>query len=227
MLDKSTRNVYYKRVYGTFTTKEGYTDMMIHEFEQLTGIYPTAELYKVIEKKYMDGPWINKQDFCKAYKANKDGLAESCARCANAVRLADEGLAKHEIDKWKATAEQWKAENERTKKQLDRELCWTPYEYTDRLSDKDYKRLAAQTDTERYTDEQAKEMIAQEFGFSRERIQLQRQIPALEVNKYHQIRKTGQMIQRDPLYNATDWNYAAFEVCGYCYEMVNGELNRV
>ena len=57
--------------------------MMIQEFEQLTGIYPTTELYKVIEKKYMDGPWTSKQEFCEAYKANKDGLAESCARCAN------------------------------------------------------------------------------------------------------------------------------------------------
>lgn len=201
--------------------------MMIQEFEQLTGIYPTTELYKVIEKKYMDGPWTDKQEFCKAYKANKDGLAESCARCANGVRLADEGLAKHEIEKWKATAEQWKAENERTQKQLDRELCWTPYEYTNRLSDKDYEHLAAQTDTERYSDDWMKDMISQEFGFAREYIQIQRQLPVLEINKYRQLRKTGQMIQRDPLYNATDWNYAAFEVRGYCYEMVNGELNKL
>ncbi len=201
--------------------------MMIQEFEQLIGIYPTTELYRVIEKKYMDGPWTDKQEFCKAYKANKDGLAESCARCANGVRLADEGLAKHEVDMWKATAEQWKAENERTQKQLDRELCWTPYEYTDRLSDKDYERLAAQADTERYSDDWMKDMISQEFGFAREHIRIQRQLPVLEINKYRQLRKTGQMIQRDPLYNATDWNYAAFEVRGYCYEMVNGELNKL
>jgi phytoene dehydrogenase-like protein len=56
--------------------------MMIQEFEKLTGIYPTADLYAVIEAAYMefDG---DKTAFCKAYKSNKNGIAEKIQREAN------------------------------------------------------------------------------------------------------------------------------------------------
>ena len=37
--------------------------MMIEEFEKLTGIYPSAEAYTVIESYYLDYPGT-KQDFC-------------------------------------------------------------------------------------------------------------------------------------------------------------------
>ena len=49
--------------------------MMRSEFEQLTGIYPTVELYQEIEKLYNDFDG-DKQAFCKAFKKNKNGLAE-------------------------------------------------------------------------------------------------------------------------------------------------------
>ena len=54
--------------------------MLQTEFETLTGIYPDSELYKEIEKEYMDGDWPDKQAFCAAYKKNKDGLAEKIQR---------------------------------------------------------------------------------------------------------------------------------------------------
>lgn len=201
--------------------------MMIQEFEQLTGIYPTTELYKVIEEQYMNGPWSNKQEFCKAYKKNTDGLAKRCARRANGARLAAEMLAEQDVEKWKKTAEQWKAEVDRVQRHLDRELAWTAYEDQHRISEKDYKRLAAQTDTKALTTEEARDLVALEFGFDRERITIMQETPVMEVNKYHQIRRTGRSLRRAPLYNASDWNFVSFEICGYSYEMVNGELNRV
>ena len=50
--------------------------MMMSEFEALTGIHPTDDLYAEIEEAYyeFDG---QKREFCAAYKANIDGLADT------------------------------------------------------------------------------------------------------------------------------------------------------
>ena len=53
--------------------------MMREEFERLTGFYPSADLYRVVEVRYSEFHG-DKTAFCKAYKANKDGLAESIQR---------------------------------------------------------------------------------------------------------------------------------------------------
>ena len=53
--------------------------MMREEFERLTGFYPSADLYRVIEVRYSEFHG-DKTAFCKEYKANKDGLAESIQR---------------------------------------------------------------------------------------------------------------------------------------------------
>lgn len=50
--------------------------MMIEEFEKLTGIYPSAEAYTVIESYYLDYPGT-KQDFCKAFRGNTDGAGSA------------------------------------------------------------------------------------------------------------------------------------------------------
>ena len=49
--------------------------MMIEEFEQRTGYFPSSAEYKAIEAAYMefDG---DKDEFCKAYKKNANGIAE-------------------------------------------------------------------------------------------------------------------------------------------------------
>lgn len=62
--------------------------MLITEFETLTGIYPDANLYRVIEHEYNTGDWENKAQFCDAYKSNEDGLASRLQSAAN-QRLID------------------------------------------------------------------------------------------------------------------------------------------
>lgn len=62
--------------------------MLQTEFETLTGIFPDAILYEVIEHEYnrqIDGRdfWDNKHDFCNAYKFNEDGLASRLQAAAN------------------------------------------------------------------------------------------------------------------------------------------------
>lgn len=112
--------------------------MMIQEFEDRTGFYPTQELYQVIEQAYIEGN-LDKDAFCKAYRTNLDGLAEDIARKANIARIAADDKAKKETTEKISTLE---AKVELLKTQLDREQEWKPYNDTHNVSQDDYERLA-------------------------------------------------------------------------------------
>ena len=62
--------------------------MLPSEFENLTGIYPDLNLYRVIEHEYNEGDWADKAGFCHDYKFNVDGLATRLQDAAN-QRLID------------------------------------------------------------------------------------------------------------------------------------------
>lgn len=72
--------------------------MMIEEFEARTGIYPSIETYQVIEDHYYQFEG-NKDDFCKAFKENRDGIAQRIQRDANNRRQrmmrASEAVLEH------------------------------------------------------------------------------------------------------------------------------------
>ena len=76
--------------------------MMIEEFEKRTGIFPDMETYRVIEAYYceFDG---DKDAFCKAFKANKNGLAEQIQREVNSCRWKAEREVKAEETKAEET----------------------------------------------------------------------------------------------------------------------------
>ena len=65
--------------------------MMIEEFEQRTGYFPSSAEYKAIEAAYMefDG---DKDEFCKAYKKNANGIAERIAEAASNMKLSPEAV---------------------------------------------------------------------------------------------------------------------------------------
>ena len=74
---------------------------------------------------------------------------------------------------------------------------------------------------------EARMLVAEEFGFNPERVEIITTVHTYEVNKHRQLRKAA-AYTRQPLYNATDWNYVRFNVrgagCTWMYEMINGEL---
>lgn len=110
--------------------------------------------------------------------------------------------------------------------QLDKELEWRLYEDDKRTTQQEYIKLKSKPDTEKLTDEEAVEIVAEEFGFSADKIRILRSCPIYEVNRHHRLRVVKE-IDRIPLYNSTDWNYVLFEVCGTIYEMHNGDLSLV
>lgn len=200
--------------------------MMLQEFNELTGFFPTPSLYAFIEAEYIDGPWKDKQSFCRAYKLNLDGLAEKIMRKAHEGDRMTEANHSVALRSAMGAAEEWKQEAERIQKVLDRELEWKPYHNAEEFSDEDFNQLYDDKNTNHLSESAAKDLVADEFGFNRDKIQIQRDKDTYEVNRHRQLRRR-ERISRAPLYNASDWNYVKFTVCGIDYEMQNGELRRV
>lgn len=195
--------------------------MMREEFEQLTGFYPTADHYRAIEAAYTDYDG-DKQAFCKAYKANKGGIAEKIQRTVNTAA-------------WKTNREQSAEitrrdiEIDRLKKELEREQEWKPYESKNNVSQADYESLAASVKggAARYmTDEEALDWVVQETGFSRRLITIIHEVATEEISRHNYIRKSGK-VDRRPIYCATDYHYIRFNVRANVtnyYELWNDRL---
>jgi hypothetical protein len=90
------------------------------------------------------------------------------------------------------------------------------------LSQSRYEKLAGAKGEWEMTEEAAKIMINEWFGFEASRIRI-----IAEVSNYtkegHYCKK-HETYTRKPQYCATDYNYARFDVNNWFYEMINGQL---
>lgn len=190
--------------------------MLQSEFEILTGIYVTDDMYKFIEGAYMQLK-LDKSVFCERYKNNKDGLAQVIQQEANRRKLLNDEEVLNENCRLHDKIKRLEAE-------LDKEQEWEPYQIS-AMNAVDYEKLR------RYdkpmSKEAAAEKIAEEFGFAKERIKVLDTIPIYKKNRHGQIKEVGTE-ERTPIYDASDYNYIRFDVCTrgstFRYEMVNGEL---
>ena len=189
--------------------------MTREEFEKLTGFYPDAELYAQIEAAYMDFNG-DKAEFCKAYKKNEGGMAERIQYTVSMAQIKAQSEATKAAEKLEKRIKELEAK-------LEREQEWRPYVDTENVQQGDYERLATQSDTRRLTDDEAKELLYDWYGFAKEKIRIHHTIPQYEVNRHRQLRKVGE-IDRAPLYNATDWNYIRFDCGCMSYELHNDNL---
>lgn len=133
-------------------------------------------------------------------------------------------LSRSEADKRKAL-EVWIAKLEGEVKflaeKLEREEEWRPYEDEANVRQADYEALKKRCDV--LTDEAAKDLIADEYGFSARKVEIRHEVETLRINR-HQVVRTVGTIKRLPLYFADDMNYIRFNVCGVAYELYNGGL---
>lgn len=191
--------------------------MMMSEFIERTGFEPTAEEYSEIEESYYEFSGdINA--FCKDFLKNK-GVDRLVRGRASRIEELQSELEKMEK---RLEAEKNAAEKEICKLQekLDKELEWKPCEGGTTLNQSRYEELANAGGTKVLTEQEAKELIYQEFGFALEKITIINTVHTYEANKYHYMRKANEFI-RKPVYNASDWNYIRFDCAGWQYEMVN------
>ena len=193
--------------------------MMIQEFEELTGLHPTMMEYAVIEQLYYEFEG-DKREFCKKFAAQDEALL-------NVARMVASGT-KSELDKAQKDAAKEKADLEakvkRLEAALEREQEWKPWMNEDAVKQEDYDHL--RSSGHEMSDDEAKDWIAGEFGFDKAKIRINRKMKTFDVNRHHQLRKSGE-VDRDPYYDATDWYYVFFTVCGMEYEAYNGSLTQL
>lgn len=203
--------------------------MTREEFEKLTGLYPSQTFYAQIEATYMVSS-MDKQTFCKAFMENKDGLAEKIQRTADMLAFdaykRAEDQKKKEIEVFKKERESLEAEIERFKKLLDIELEWKPYEIEGAITQKKYVHLKEKGDTKKLSDEKAKDLLYDLFGFAKEKLVVLHDAPVYEINRHGRLRKC-KTTERIPLYNATDWYYIRFTCAGVLYEVYNNQVRLI
>lgn len=204
--------------------------MMMSEFIERTGFQPLPFEYEKIEEAYynFDG---DKDAFCRAFVKADGEKKVYQARAAEIDRLNGKIL---EMDRAsKRDSEVYEKRIADLQAQLDKELEWKPSEGTGtNMTQADYESLLAcctgdHGDPHVMSEGEARMLVAEEFGFNPERVEIITTVHTYEVNKYRRLRKAG-IYTRQPLYNATDWNYVRFNVrgagCTWMYEMVNGAL---
>lgn len=193
--------------------------MMYKEFVQLTNLHPTLMEYAIIEEMYYESK-DNKYDFCKKFAAQEEPLL-------NVARMvASETKANLDKVQWDATKEKLGLEIKvkLLEEQLEREQEWKPWTNKDAVKQEDYDHL--RSSGREMSDEEATDWIAEEFGFDKSKIRINRKMKTFDVNRHHQLRKSGE-VDRDPYYDATDWYYVFFTVCGMEYEAHNGSLSQL
>lgn len=196
--------------------------MMINEFIEMTGFEPTMEEYSEIEEAYysFDG---DKRAFCKHFVDNHSEQTIYQKRVEKINKLRSQVM---EVEKalMKTIADR-DAEIAMLKAKLEHEQEWKPFEDDHNVKQASYEHLAGCG--RKMTDEEAIDWVVEETGFSRERIKILHEVPELEINRHRQVRRTGKMIDRSPVYDATDWNYVRFDVQANVtrsYELYNDEL---
>ncbi len=170
--------------------------MLKEEFIARTGFIPTDEEYAAIERDYysFDG---NKDAFCMEFDVET----------AHARRVRQLEALKSKV----AALEE----------RLEKEQEWKPCKGGTNISEKDYQTLKKRGDA--MSDTEAKAWIHAEFGFDAKLIQVLHEASTLEENRHGRCRK-AQTFSRLPCREATDMNYARFNVAGLQWEVVNGEL---
>lgn len=192
--------------------------MMMYEFVERTGFEPTADEYRKIEEAYyeFDG---NKDAFCKAFVAAGGEKKIYQARAARIAELESDAMDNEKAHQ--ATVADLQKQIAALRKALDRELEWKPCEAGTTMDQGRYEQLSSAGKV--MSEQEAKELIADECGFSLEKIRIVPQVSTYEVNKHHQMRKSN-TYTRQPVYCSTDWNYVRFDCANFMYELVNGEL---
>lgn len=196
--------------------------MMMSEFIERTGFEPTAEEYEKIEEEYYNFNG-DKDAFCADWLA-QGGIMRCCK--ARAQKIAQLNSKILEIEHQSRIEDQKQLQRiADLEAQLDKELEWQPYTDSHNFPRQDYEKLLHAGGTTVLFDEEAKVIISDEFGFAPEKIEIVRQINTYEINRHHQLRRTG-TTERMPIWNSTDWQYIRFNAGNWMYEYYQGELHK-
>ncbi len=190
--------------------------MTLQEFTDRTGFYPDKMLFEEIEAHRRG----DVDAFCKAYKENANGLAEKIQHKADVVYTEMLNLNR------------LAARLRKTVKALTGRLEWKPANLGTNLDQYDYEDLAEDCtsmdgELKAMSESEAKRLVAEEFGFSADKVEIVEAVHDYEINIHGDLRESAEY-RRLPLYESADRNYIRFDVrCVAAvrhYEMIDGEL---
>lgn len=90
------------------------------------------------------------------------------------------------------------------------------------MEESDYQKLAEMCGTRCMSDLEAKMFICSTLGFDPLRVTIIGMVKGRY--RYDSCYKVRDIYYRDPQYYSPAWNYLRFDVCGWQYEYVNGNL---
>ena len=200
--------------------------MLIDEFKALTGFYPDQELYALIEEEYMQSEF-QKDEWCRRYRDNVDGLAEKIQMAAEIARAKRDKAIEEERESFRKEISDLHRDIASVLEKVKRLEAWRLFEVS-QMHMHEYIDLWDSRTSKFDFAEDVKRWIACEFGFNPGAIKIVEEIPVYEKSREGKIRKTGEVEERKPAYYSTDWNYIRFDVetgsSTYQWEAVNGEL---
>lgn len=198
--------------------------MMLQEFAELTGFEPSMEEYAEIEQRYyeFDG---DKKAFCEDFVQN-GGIQKVYDKRLVTIQQLRSTMVENE-KALRQTIKEKDARIARLEADLEKEQEWKPFEDEHNVSQAEYEKLEA-AGARVLSDDEAADMIANEFGFDRSKIRIVHEVKKFEIDRHRRCRAVG-TIPRKALFEAWDWNYIVFNVIGnvaHGYEMHNGELQQ-
>ena len=116
-----------------------------------------------------------------------------------------------------------KAEVKRLSEELDTELEWKPYIDSKNVSQEDYELLTKDSTSRFLSEEEAKDLLYNWFGFAKEKVEILNTINIYEIDRHGYLRNVG-TVERNPVYNTSDWYYIRFNCGGVSYELYNDEI---
>jgi len=151
-----------------------------------------------------------------------DSLQERLESTEKRLKSDNEQLkaANNEID-------QLNRKNKELEKQIDKLAEWESDPNTGtKLPQSSYNDLRESGGTSVLTDDEATALIEKEFGFNARRIKIIHHVETYKKSRRLCRIKVDNKLERDSLYNATDWNYIRFDCANWQYEMINGQLEQ-
>ena len=192
--------------------------MLKEEFIERTGFAPTDEEYAEIERSYYAFNGL-KDEFCKQFSVASFKAEMEFNRIEKACK---------DIKEMKAETSELRELLREAREELEREQEWRPSDSCGtKMNQRSYEYLAKSG--RKMTDDEAKTMIYEEFGFGPSMIEIVREVSTLEVHRHRRLRTTG-TFKRSPYYEASDWNYIRFNVKAprgtWQWEVINGDITQ-
>lgn len=139
----------------------------------------------------------------------------------------ENALIKSQLENAKLEIDKLNRENRELNEQVNKLAEWEPdTKIGTQFSQARYFDLRNTSGTRVLSDDEAARLIEDEFGFRADRVNIIHHAETYKKSDRLHIFKVDKQLERDPLYNASDWNYIRFDCNGWYYEMINGQIQQ-